>query len=83
LAAAREFQMRLDRTDQEALPIGQRGKLPHRLGLRQRLERWNVLTIRIPLGIRVAGGLRAGRGLQQGRRREAEPEAHAEEPATE
>jgi hypothetical protein len=54
-AAAHEFQTGLDRADQEALPIGQRGKLPYRLGPRQRLERCNILQIHVAPGSGWAG----------------------------
>ena len=79
-AAARELQTRLDRPDHQALPFGQCGKLPHGLGLRQRLERWNILQIRIAPRNRIGLGWRGGRSMQQRRRHEAQPKARAAQP---
>jgi hypothetical protein len=61
--AAFQLQMLIDRADQEALPIGERGELPLRLGSCERLQLADILKI----------GIRRGRwgAIQQRRGREA------------
>jgi hypothetical protein len=66
LMAACQLQIRLDRADQEALPIRKRRKLPLCLGFCQCLQLANLLEI----GIRG----RSRGGMQQLRRCEAQTE---------